>query len=226
MQKIYISGTESNKEELKLLFGDKVTYSDNIDDTTDLVIETTNYPLEIKLTKVKELSEKCTQVIPILTSSLCVSVSEQCTVCKYPEKLVGIGVYPSMQNAKRIEVAPSKITNSTILEKTGKFFQFLNINYSIVPDRVGLIFPRILAMIINEAAQVYDEKIASREDIDTAMKLGTNYTLGPLEWADKMGIELVYNILTALQRDFGDDRYRPHTSLKEMVNLGKKFYDQ
>jgi len=57
------------------------------------------------------------------------------------------------------------------------------------------------------------------------MKLGTNYPFGPLEWADKIGIDLIYNILTALQRDFGEDRYRPHLLLKEMVNLKKKFYE-
>jgi 3-hydroxybutyryl-CoA dehydrogenase len=74
-------------------------------------------------------------------------------------------------------------------------------------------------MIINEAAQVYAEKIASREDIDTAMKLGTNYPFGPLEWADRIGIDLIYNILSSLQNSFGEDRYRPHPSLKEMVNL-------
>jgi 3-hydroxybutyryl-CoA dehydrogenase len=79
-------------------------------------------------------------------------------------------------------------------------------------------------MIINEAVQVYYEKIASKEDIDTAMKLGTNYPLGPLEWADKIGIELVYNILNFLQSDTGEVRYAPHTLLREMAEAKKKFY--
>ncbi len=130
-----------------------------------------------------------------------------------------------------IEIAPSKATEVKILENAENFLKEIQLNYAKVPDKTGLVFPRILAMIINEAAQVYSENIASRDDIDTAMKLGTNYPFGPLEWADKLGIDLVYNILLALQRDFGEDRYRPHPALKEMVNLktlgvktGKGFY--
>ena len=87
-----------------------------------------------------------------------------------------------------------------------------------------MLLPTIGSMINKESVHVYSEKVASKEDIDTAMKLGTNYPFGPLEWADRIGVELVYNILSALQRDFGEDRYRPHPLLKEMVNLDKKFY--
>jgi 3-hydroxybutyryl-CoA dehydrogenase len=79
-------------------------------------------------------------------------------------------------------------------------------------------------MIINEAAQVYAEQTAGKEDIDTAMKLGTNYPNGPLEWADKLGIDLIYNILLSLYNEFHEDRYRPHPLLKEMHSLGLKFY--
>lgn len=223
MNKVYFYGIESINNELITLFNNNFQTVGKPDDA-DIIIETTNYPLDKKLEIIRGIDGKTDKPIPVLTSSLCVSVSEQSTVCKYPERLVGIGLYDTISSSKQIEIAPSKIMNPEILEQTGKFFKSSNINYSIVPDVVGLVFPRIVAMIINEAAQVYDEKIASREDIDTAMKLGTNYPFGPLEWADKIGIEMVYNILTALQRDFGDDRYRPHPSLKEMVNLKRKFY--
>ena len=95
MQKIYISGTDNNIKELKILFGEKVTYSDSIDDSIDLIIETTNFPLELKLQRIKEISDKCTKVIPILTSSLCVSVSELCAITKYPDKLIAEFRWPS-----------------------------------------------------------------------------------------------------------------------------------
>ena len=224
MNKVYLTGSYSINNELKNLFGDKISIVDNINDA-EIIIESTNYPVEKKLDAIKDIDGKTDKSIPILTSSLCVSVSEQCAVCKYPDRLVGIGLYDTISSSKQIEIAPSKITSPEAKEQAEKFLKSSSINYSVVPDRVGLVFPRILAMIINEAAQVYDEKIAGREDIDTAMKLGTNYPFGPLEWADKTGIELIYNILTALQRDFGDDRYRPHPSLKEMMNLNKRFYE-
>ena len=223
MNKVYFTGSDSINDELKNLFGDKISIVDSIHDA-EIIIESTNYPFEKKLDAIKNVEGKADKSVPVMTSSLCISVSEQCTVCKYPERLMGIGLYDTISSSKHFEIAPSKITGPEIMGQAENFLKSVSIDYSIVPDRAGLVFPRILAMIINEAAQVYDEKIASREDIDTAMKLGTNYPFGPLEWADKMGVELIYNILTALHRDYGDDRYRPHPSLKEMVNLQKKFY--
>lgn len=223
MKRIYISGPESVNDELVKLFGGNVSVVKNPNDA-DIVIESTNFSDENKHKLIEEIDGKTDKSVPILTSSLCVSVSEQSTFCKSPERLIGIGLYNSISNTKRFEVAPSRISNDSILEKVKGFLNSVNIGFSIVPDRVGLVFPRILSMIINEATQVYDEKIASMEDIDLAMRLGTNYPFGPLKWADRIGIELIYNILLSLQRDFGDDRYRPHPRLKEMVNLKQKFY--
>jgi 3-hydroxybutyryl-CoA dehydrogenase len=74
---------------------------------------------------------------------------------------------------------------------------------------------RIIAMIINEAYLVLQEGTSNRKDIDTAMKLGTNYPYGPIEWSEKLGIELVYNILKSMFDEYGDDRYRITPLLKE-----------
>jgi 3-hydroxybutyryl-CoA dehydrogenase len=76
-------------------------------------------------------------------------------------------------------------------------------------EKENYIFARILATILNEAALAYDEAVASREDIDTAMRLGTNYPRGPLEWADRIGKEHCGRMLLALNASVSDDRFRP-----------------
>jgi 3-hydroxybutyryl-CoA dehydrogenase len=224
MTKVYLSGSESINSEIKEFLSGKAEFTENIE-SAGIIINTTNFPEYEKSEELQYIELATPNNIPIFTSSLCVSVSEQCRLQKNPERLIGIGLYDTFSKAKRIEIAPSKITDTVILKNAESFLSEAGINYSIVPDKVGLIFPRIVSMVINEAAQVYSEQVASKEDIDTAMKLGTNYPFGPLEWADRLGVELVYNILAALQRDFGEDRYRPHPLLKEMANLGKKFYE-
>ncbi len=224
MTKIFLFGSNSIKNEFKTLLKDKAEFTNTLDNKVELVIDSTSFPASKKKDNIETIDKHCTAGIPVLTSSLCIPVSEQCTFSKQPSRLIGIGLYDSFSNAKRIEIAPSKITDTTILKNAESILDSLGFNYSVVPDRTGLVFPRIISMIINEAVQVYSEKTATKEDIDTALKLGTNYPFGPLEWADRLGIELVYNILTALQRDFGEDRYRPHPAMKEMVNLKQKFY--
>jgi 3-hydroxybutyryl-CoA dehydrogenase len=224
MTKIFLFGKNSIKEELKALFKDKAEFTNTLNNDVDIIIDSTSFPKEKKIENIRTIDMHSTAEIPVLTSSLCFSVSEQSAFSKYPNRLIGAGLYDSFSNSSHIEITPSKITDADILKNAESFLTSAGVNYSIVPDRVGLVFPRIISMIINEAAQVYSEQIASKEDIDTAMKLGTNYQYGPLEWADKLGIELVYNILSALQNEFGEDRYRPHPSLKEMINIKKGFY--
>ncbi len=232
MTKVFIIGEESVKNELAAFLGGKVNITDKLSHETEIIFDCSNLPHSRKKDNIAYIDENCSAEIPLFTSSLCVSVSGQCAVSRYPSRLIGIGLYDAFSKAKSLEIAPSKITDDKILQNAENFLNSAGISYSKVPDRVGLVFPRILSMIINEASQVYSEQIASREDIDTAMKLGTNYPFGPLEWADKLGVDLVYEILSALQTDFGEDRYRPHPVLKEMVDLGylgvktgKGFYD-
>jgi len=83
-----------------------------------------------------------------------------------------------------------------------------------------LIFARILSLIVNEAARSLDEGVAPAEEIDTAMRLGVNYPSGPLKWADRIGLDEVLAVLEGLQRETGDDRYRPAPLLTKMVLAG------
>jgi 3-hydroxybutyryl-CoA dehydrogenase len=112
------------------------------------------------------------------------------------------------------------------------FFSALGKETVRVKDLAGLVFPRILSLIINQAARSFDEGIATAEEIDIAMRMGTNYPLGPLRWADVIGLDEVLAVLEGLERETGDDRYRPAPLIKKMVQAGwlgeatgKGFYD-
>ncbi len=91
----------------------------------------------------------------------------------------------------------------------------LNTSFQTVEDRVGLVTPRVICMIINEAYFTVQEGTASREDIDLAMKLGTHYPFGPFEWCRKIGIRHVYELLKAVYADTQDERYRVCPLLKK-----------
>ena len=92
-------------------------------------------------------------------------------------------------------------------------------------DALGAqILDRIVAMLINEAADAVLLRIASAEDIDLAMTKGVNYPKGLLAWADAIGIPTVYDRLAALQDEYGEDRYRPSALLKRMARDSTRFY--
>ena len=100
-------------------------------------------------------------------------------------------------------------------------------NWGITPawvaDRVGMVTPRIIAMIINEACFTLQEGTATIDDIDKGMKLGTNYPHGPFEWADRIGIAHIYELLTAVYNDTHDERYRICPLLQTYYYQNKKF---
>ena len=87
-----------------------------------------------------------------------------------------------------------------------------------------IILWRVIAMLINEAADALFLNIASKKDIDLAMKKGVNYPKGLLDWADEVGLKNVLNQLEDLQTEYGEDRYRPSPLLKRMVRENKTFY--
>jgi 3-hydroxybutyryl-CoA dehydrogenase len=113
--------------------------------------------------------------------------------------------------------------------KTGKgFYGYGDETSAPEPNRDGElgqdILDRVLAMLINEAADALFLGVASREDIDLAMTKGVNYPKGLLQWADEIGIRTVLERLDALQSEYGDDRYRPSPLLRRMVRDGRTFY--
>ncbi|HEY6901301.1 MAG TPA: 3-hydroxyacyl-CoA dehydrogenase family protein, partial [Puia sp.] len=103
------------------------------------------------------------------------------------------------------------VKDASLAEKLPALYEKLGCSYRIVPDTPGMISSRILATIINEAYYTWEEAVSSQEEIDIAMKLGTNYPTGPFEWAQQIGLKRVTKLLNALSKT--NDRYTPAASL-------------
>lgn len=124
----------------------------------------------------------------------------------------GFNGLPTQFNRGFLEVSIRQPGDVTFLKKMcGQ----LNSEYMLVDDRIGMVTPRVICMIINEAYYTVQEGTASRNDIDLAMKLGTNYPYGPFEWCEKIGLRNVYQLLEAVYEDTKDERYKISALMKK-----------
>ncbi|MHB1842611.1 MAG: 3-hydroxyacyl-CoA dehydrogenase family protein, partial [Sulfobacillus sp.] len=89
-----------------------------------------------------------------------------------------------------------------------------------VEEGPGLVRPRLVATLINEAAHLFGERLAAAEEIDRAMVLGMNHPRGPLAWADEIGLDVVERLLLALSQAYGAEIYRPAPALVRLVRTG------
>lgn len=128
-----------------------------------------------------------------------------------PQNCIRINAWPGFLQNKTIELTATEEN----MEAVNKILQGLQWEYQTVPDITGMITPRIIAMIINEAYFALGDNVSSKEEIDTAMKLGTNYPYGPFEWAEKIGVSKVYSLLRQLSQT--DKRYVPAPLLEKEI---------
>jgi len=135
--------------------------------------------------------------------------------------LAGINSLPGFISRNVMEVS---FLNSKTKEEFVLVCKHLDWNWKEVKDSIGMVTPRVLSMIVNEACFALDEGTASREDIDKGMKLGTAYPFGPLEWADRIGIKNIYEVLLAIQNTNNDARYEISPLMKSMSEQKKTFY--
>jgi 3-hydroxybutyryl-CoA dehydrogenase len=134
-------------------------------------------------------------------------------------KGIGINALPTFLERTTLECTNPYQLAGTSLRDLADLLGYPNVE--VVGSRVGLITPRVICMIINEAFYTVEEGTANREDINQAMRLGTNYPKGPFEWCDAMGLQNVYEVLEAMYNDTKDERYKICSLLKQEYLLGK-----
>lgn len=142
--------------------------------------------------------------ITLLVNSVMTTVAELVKTFNWSDPVIGFNGLPGMFNRTILELA----VDQTELSLVSLLCQQLHSEYKLVKDCVGMVTPRVLTMIINEACYTVEEGTANKEDVDLAMKLGTNYPAGPFEMLESIGVTNVYTLLNALHQTTGEDRYR------------------
>jgi 3-hydroxybutyryl-CoA dehydrogenase len=183
-------------------------------------LELTNIDLEQKRRNLELLDRALPVSTAIASSSVTVSATEQSSWIRHRSRLVGCSALPSITQKPLMEIAPTAFTPTGTVSIVQRFFQSIGKEIELVQDRVGMVFPRIVCQMINEAAFALQEEIATPRELDVAMKVGANYPLGPIEWADRIGLDQVYAVQNALHRDLGEDRYCVAPLLKQMAVSG------
>lgn len=146
-------------------------------------------------------------VVPVLAGIVRTSLSAVMNeyAFSYGFNLIGCNWLPGFTSMPVTEVAVMDQEQRLLLQH---IMEELDWQYEIVEDKVGMVTPRVVCMIINEAYLAAEEGTASREDINIAMKLGTNYPLGPFEWCERIGVKQVYAVLNAVYEATGNERYK------------------
>lgn len=188
--------------------------------TVSLVIDTSTGDEASKRNILERLDDTLPASAVIVTSCLGWSTTVMASWTEQPERVVGFATFYPLKDRKVIEISAGLRTSDAALQQAQNCIKTLGKETVKVKDAAGLIFPRILSLIINEAARSLEEGVAEADEIDVAMRLGVNYPIGPLRWADQIGLDEVLAVLEGLQRETGDDRYRPAPLIKKLVLAG------
>ena len=185
----------------------------------DLIVEAVLEKMEIKKDLFKTLDEICKEDCIFGTNTSSLSVTEIANGIKH--NVIGMHFFNPADRMKLVEVISGENTPVETKEAIIECSKSLGKTPVEVAEGPGFVVNRILIPMINEACFIYQEGLASVEDIDTAMKLGANHPMGPLALGDLIGLDIVLDVMEVLYTETGDSKYRPCTLLKKMVRAGK-----
>ncbi|GGE11752.1 3-hydroxybutyryl-CoA dehydrogenase [Marinithermofilum abyssi] len=191
----------------------------------DLVIETVTEDLDEK----KSVFDRCDRMCPretiLASNTSTLSLTELAAVTRRPDQVIGLHFLHPVTRLDLVEIVRGLKTSQETVDEMKAFLDRLELTGVEVFESPGFVTTRLIVTIINEAINTLMEGVATAEDIDIAMKRGFQFPYGPLEMADRFGLDSVLASMERLFREYGDTKFRPSPLLKKMVranHLGVK----
>ena len=210
----------SEEEKIKTLSKiKKVIGVENVPVDVNLVIEAIFENKQAKLNIFKQLENKLNPECIFASNTSSISITELSAVCR-ADRFIGMHFMNPVPLMKLVEVIRGLATSDDTMTTTLEVCKWMGKEPVEANDSPGFISNRILCPMINEAIFALQENVGTPEAIDQVMKLGMNHPMGPLTLADLIGLDVVLFVMEVLQRDLGEDKYRPAYLLRKMVDAG------
>ncbi|HDH96498.1 MAG TPA: 3-hydroxybutyryl-CoA dehydrogenase [Proteobacteria bacterium] len=186
----------------------------------DLVVEAVVEDIEVKRDVFAKLDKICKPEAILASNTSSLSITELGAATNRPEKVIGMHFFNPVPAMKLVEIIRGLLTSDETVEAIKELTTKLGKTPIVANDIPGFATTRLFFVLINEAIWMLYEGVATKEDIDTGMKLGGNHPMGPLELADLIGLDVLLNIHRRLYGAFGDPKYRVCPLLENMVKAG------
>ncbi len=200
----------------------RIETTTNLEDlaNVDFVIEAVVENEDAKIALLQKLDKLCPPETIFASNTSSISITRMGARTSRADRVIGMHFMNPVPAMKLVEIIRGLATSETTYQQTRRLAEQLGKTTMTAQDFPGFIVNRVLLPMINEAIYTMYEGVGGVTDIDTAMKLGTNQPMGPLELADLIGLDTCLAIMEVMHRVLGDDKYRPCPLLKKYVDAG------
>jgi 3-hydroxybutyryl-CoA dehydrogenase len=200
----------------------RITWVTHFDCATDsdLALEAVQEDFGLKRQILRELDRRMPPDHPIVLTTSTLSITELAAQNSSPERIVGMHFIYPVTTTRVVEVVRGQLTTEDVYDRAIAFARLLGKIPIKVFEMPGFVTTRVLLPLINEAMHVVMEGVAEAAEVDLAMKMGFEFRIGPLEWADRTGLDRVLNWMKHLHHESGEPRFRPCPLLKRLVRAG------